>query len=77
MNEVRRSKQAIEDEEPEQKPSVEIYERVIYEVKAINLKLASQGLSTLLQSQDKIVKIHQTKGTTFEATVLLFRLRDF
>ena len=65
-----------EDRE-EQEPSAEIYEKVVYEIKAVNRRLALLGLDLLLQSQDKLVKIRQTKSTTFEANVLVFRLRDF
>ena len=66
-----------ESEEEEKEPSVEVYERVVYEIKAVNRSTALRGLDSLLQSQDKVVKVRQIKGTTFEANVLVFRLRDF
>ena len=55
---------------------VEIHEIKTFNVNAKNRIDVEKALKTLLQSQDKIINVIPRRGTIYEVTVQIFRMRD-
>lgn len=62
--------------QPQFSNPVEVWEKKVYWIKAKNRADVDAALKLHMSSQDELVSVKPLKGITYEAEVLVFRLRD-